>query len=206
MTTPAICRPPPAASSPRSDLPSTHRLACRHGIADRPHVAWEGLVAGSLASVLSALALAWAGSRQTRSAATPLNAVSQWRWGDRALREHRASGRYTALGYAIHHGASVFWGCVHAAALRRHPQAHRLHLATAGAAATSVLACFVDFRCTPERFTPGFQHHLSRNALAGTYAAFGVGLALGAWALRVRARRDAEAEAEPTGAGAAARR
>ena len=191
MNTPATSPPHPGASAARSALAPPQRATQQGETADRPHIAIEGLVAGSLASVLSALALAWAGSRQARSAATPLNAVSQWRWGDKALRQHRASGRYTALGYAIHHGASVFWACVHAAALRRHPQAHRLHLATAGAAATSMVACFVDFRYTPERFTPGFQHHLSRTALAGTYAAFGVGLALGAWALRARTRRDA---------------
>lgn len=153
------------------------------------HIALEGLVAGSCASVLSALALAWAGRRQVRSAAAPLNAVSQWRWGSKALRQHGASGRYTALGYVIHHGASVFWACLHAAARSRHPDAHRAHVAAVGAVATSAVACFVDFRCTPERFTPGFQHHLSRGALAGTYAAFGLGLALGAYALHARAQR-----------------
>ena len=37
-----------------------------------------------------------------------------------------------------------------------------------------------DFRFTPDRLTPGYEHRLSRKALAATYAVFAVGLALGA--------------------------
>ena len=48
----------------------------------------------------------------------------------------------------------------------------------AGAAATSAIAAFVDFRLTPARFTPGFEHRLSRKAIAVVYSAFAVGLAM----------------------------
>jgi hypothetical protein len=37
-----------------------------------------------------------------------------------------------------------------------------------GRAATSALACFLDFRLTPRRFTPGFEHWLFRSALVST--------------------------------------
>lgn len=42
----------------------------------RKAVLYEALVAGSCASVLSTLALAWAGHREIRSAVAPVNAVS----------------------------------------------------------------------------------------------------------------------------------
>lgn len=44
----------------------------------------QSLVAGSLASLLSSAVLAWAGRREDRSAAAPLNALSRWYWGDEA--------------------------------------------------------------------------------------------------------------------------
>jgi hypothetical protein len=64
-----------------------------------------------------------------------------------------------------------------------------------GAAATSAAACFVDFRLTPHRFTPGYEHRLSDSALAAVYAAFAVGLAAGAMALRDRYPADETAQA-----------
>jgi hypothetical protein len=45
------------------------------------------------------------------------------------------------------------------------------------------VACFVDYRMTPERLTPGFEHRLSSRALLGVYACFAVGLALGSMAV-----------------------
>jgi hypothetical protein len=47
------------------------------------------------------------------------------------------------------------------------------------AAATSVLACFVDYRLTPDRLTPGFEKRLSRRSLFVVYALFAAGLAAG---------------------------
>lgn len=92
--------------------------------------------------------------------------------------------RHTLLGYLIHHGASVWWAGLHAAVMRRRRPQQKPAALLAGAAVTSALACVVDFRCTPERFTPGFEHHLSRKSIAGVYAVFALGLALGALAQR----------------------
>lgn len=158
----------------------------------RPHppgsVLREAAVAGSLASALSALVLCWAGAREVRSAVAPLNAVSHWCWGKPALWARALNGRHTLLGYAIHHGAALGWAALHAAVMRKRGRAGNASAIWAGAAATSAVACVVDFRCTPERLTPGFEHHLSRSALAGVYAAFGLGLALGALAMRADRR------------------
>lgn len=145
----------------------------------------EAAVAGALASVLSATALAIAGRRETPSATAPINAVSQWLWGRReALAADEPDGRHTLNGYLIHHLASTFWAVLHAAALRHTGVPARPLPALAAAATTSAFAAFVDLKCTPERLTPGFQHRVSSRALAATYGAFAVGLALGCLAMR----------------------
>jgi len=139
----------------------------------------RALVAGSCASALSALALAWYGRRENRSAAAPINAVSHWYWGDEALGRHRTDGRHTLLGYATHHGASLFWAGLLCAFLHGRPQKQTKGYLLAASVGTSAIACFVDFRLTPHRFTPGYEHRVSRPALAVTYLAFAVGLAIG---------------------------
>lgn len=140
----------------------------------------QALVAGSFASVLSAAALAIAGRREAGSAAAPINAVSHWYWGDRAFRQQRPDVRHTVAGYITHHCASVFWAALLGWYLQRSARRNSpTHLAVASAA-TSAIACFVDFRLTPDRLTPGYEHRLSRKALAATYLVFGIGLALGA--------------------------
>ena len=45
----------------------------------------EGVVGGSLASVLSTCVLAAVGARQAGSAVAPINATSHWLWGDESL-------------------------------------------------------------------------------------------------------------------------
>lgn len=150
----------------------------------------HGLVAGSLASLLSSAVLAWAGRRENGSAVAPLNAVSHWYWGNEALQHDGADLPHTATGYATHHATSVFWAGLFALACRRQPALRHGKGALLGSAATSAVACFVDFQLTPRRFTPGFEHRLSRPALAGVYTAFALGLALGTWA--VQRARDAE--------------
>jgi hypothetical protein len=153
----------------------------------------EGAVAGSLASVLSAAFLTWRGQVRGEPAA-PLNAVSHWFFGDRALREDDASVPFTLAGYVTHHGASVFWGTLHAKALAGRPEARETLPAVAGAVAASAVACFVDYQLTPKRLTPGFEHRLNRAELAGVYACFAVGLAVGGMVMRRRAVKRAAGE------------
>lgn len=148
----------------------------------------EGMVSGAVASLLSAAALALAGRRENPRSAAPVNAVSHWLWGDKALRQDAPSWRYTAAGYLVHHAASVFWATLHARAWRDAPKERTPAATAATAAVTSAVACVVDFRLTPHRFTPGFQHRLSRPAIAVVYACFALGLALGSNASSMRRR------------------
>ena len=145
----------------------------------------EGAVSGSIASVLSAAYLAWAGRRNGAPAA-PVNAVSHWFFGDKALRQDEPSALYTLTGYLTHHAASIFWGTLHAK-LWGANQAHKKPVpALAGAAAASAVACFVDYQLTPKRLTPGFEHRLGKPELANVYVCFAIGLAAGTLLMRRR--------------------
>ena len=145
----------------------------------------EGLVSGSLASVLSTACLALGGARRGVPAA-PTNAVSHWIFGDPALRQDGASLTYTLTGYLIHHACSVFWGVLHAKAWGARFEAKRPLPAVAGAVAAAGVASFVDYQLTPKRFTPGFEHRLGKPELVNVYAGFAIGLAIGSLLMKNR--------------------
>jgi hypothetical protein len=130
------------------------------------------LVSGTFASVASATALVVAGRRELNDAAAPLNGPSQWIWGRHAPYRDGFSLRHTGLGYGIHHLSSIFWAVWFERARPRPPR-----YGLRAAIATSSFACFVDYCCTPQRLTPGFEKRLSRRALFATYLAFALGLA-----------------------------
>jgi hypothetical protein len=144
---------------------------------------YRGAIGGTLASVLSALALAACGRLESGTAAGPVNGPSQWLWGKQAARVRRASWRHTAVGYAIHHLMSVGWATVHEKQVASPiPVPFASHLGRG--AVTAAVACFVDYQVAPRRLQPGFEQQLSRKSLLLVYAAFAVGLALGSAAQR----------------------
>lgn len=154
---------------------------------------WWG---GMAANLLSAAVLMWRG-RAESTAVAPINAVSHWLFGREALRQDAPSARHTATGAAIHAGSSLFWSTMYDAlvvkpALRRTTPDEDLLPAAAplvvGAAAVATVAAVVDLQLVPERLTPGFQHRVGTGSLVLTYAAFGIGLAVGGL-LQLRARR-----------------
>jgi hypothetical protein len=145
----------------------------------------EGLVSGSLASILSAAYLAFAGQRRHQPAA-PINAVSHWFFGRRALEQDEPSLLYTLTGYLTHHGAAVFWGVLHAKAWGTRPIAKEPLPAAVGAVAAASVAAFVDYQLTPKRLTPGFEHRLGRPEMVNVYACFAVGLMVGSLLMKRR--------------------
>ena len=145
----------------------------------------EGLVSGSLASILSASYLALAGNRRSTPAA-PMNAVSHWIFGDSALREDEPTLAHTATGYVIHHVAAMFWGVLHAKAWGTRPEAKKPLPAAAGAIAAAGVACFVDYQLTPKRLTPGFEHRLAKPEMTNVYACFALGLMIGSLLMKKR--------------------
>ena len=156
----------------------------------------QGLLAGSLASLISTAVLALAGRRESGSAAAPLNAVSHWYWGDEALHLDKADLAHTAAGFLTHHVAATFWATLYAALASDRPALRTAPGIVLGAAATSATACLVDFRLTPHRFTPGYEHRLSNGALLAVHAALAIGLAAGALSLRDQFQDDEQEEDE----------
>lgn len=138
----------------------------------------RALASGSCASALSTLALACTGHLECGRALAPVNAVSHWIWGDRAIHANRAAWRHTAVGYVIHHAMSVFWAAFYEGWIGRSPSRRRPAVAIAAGLAVAAAACFVDLRLTPERLTPGFERRLSPWSLALVYLAFGLALPL----------------------------
>jgi hypothetical protein len=145
----------------------------------------EGLVSGSLASLFSAAYLVLGGSRRSQPAA-PINAVSHWFFGDRALREDDPSLLHTTTGYLTHHAASVFWATLYAKAWGARPEHKRPLPAAAGAVAMAAVANFVDYQLTPKRLTPGFEHRLGKPEMGVVYAWFAVGLMAGSMLMKKR--------------------
>jgi hypothetical protein len=136
---------------------------------------------GTLASVLSTGLLTWLGQRRLGRPFAPTNATSHWLWGDaEAFTSLNPSLRHTVVGYMTHHASALMWAlfCERWLAKERRPA---LGTIVKGAAVTTAVAAFVDYRLTPKRFTPGFEAHLNRASMVGVFAAIGVGLALGAF-------------------------
>lgn len=146
----------------------------------------EGVVGGSLASILSTCVLAAAGARQAGSAVAPINAASHWLWGEESLHADRPTLRHTLIGYLTQHAASIFWATLYSWVYGHRDDAKQLPQAVAGAIATSAVAGLVDYQLIPKRLTPGYEHRVSTGAMVATFAALAAGFALGAVVLQKR--------------------
>jgi len=135
----------------------------------------DGAVSGAAASIASALTLLARGARENRNASAPVNAVSHWVWKEDAVHHDRPSVRFTLLGYVIHHGAAFFWATLYEKFLARSTDSAAQTLQKT--ALTSAVACIVDFKFTPRRFTPGYERRLSKRSLVLVYSAFAIGMA-----------------------------
>ena len=143
------------------------------------------LVSGAVASAASTVALAVLARAEGKHAVQPLNATSHWLNGDQAGAFERIDLGHTAVGYATHHAATVFWAAIfeHWTASARSPAS----LPTLRRAlAMSAIAAAVDYGLTPKRFTPGWEFVLSKRAMATAYAAMALGLAAGVAITRPR--------------------
>lgn len=159
----------------------------------------RGLVSGSVASVFSGVTMAALSKVEEDRAAGALNGPSQWIWGEREAYTRRATLRHTALGYAIHHASSTFWGMLFeyafGCAIADHangPVARSdksIGRICAEAIATGATAYYVDYYVTPRRLRPGFDKHLSPASMFAVYASFAAGLAATAIARQIRANR-----------------
>lgn len=149
----------------------------------RPEKTWSsavlsGLVSGTVASIVSTIALSILGKAELGKFAAPVNGPSQWIWGRHAPYQDQFSLRYTLIGYGIHHAASVFWAIWYEKLRQQLPPAESAATVLAPAVATTAAAYAVDFHFTPQRLTPGFEHRLSQRSLLIVYGTFALGLAV----------------------------
>ena len=149
----------------------------------------DGLISGSLASLVSTAVLALRGRSETGSAYGPVNAVSHWLYGDRAAHQDEPSARYTLPGYVIHHGSSLLWGVVYERWFGRRAEEKDVLPALGGAIAVATLACFVDYQLTPERLQPGFEKRLSTPSMALVYGGVAIGFVIRGLLLSGKSRR-----------------
>jgi hypothetical protein len=153
------------------------------------------LVTGAAASVASAGAALACSQLENGHAARPLNAVTHICYGGEPTAHDGPGGRNTALGFAIHTAASVWWAMFYEALFSGQARRSRTRAAAAGAAIAAT-AYFVDYFVVARRFRPGFERYLSGRSMLAVYAALAGGLALGA-RLRSEPRRARRRSAEP---------
>ncbi len=136
-------------------------------------------VSGSVASVTSSVALGALAAMEGKGVLQPVNATSHWRHGERAAVVRSPDLAHTAVGYATHHAATVFWALLFEAGIARRRPVTPLPM-LGYAVAMSAVACVVDYTATPRRFTPGWEFVLSQRSMAAAYGAMAAGLAAGA--------------------------
>jgi hypothetical protein len=130
------------------------------------------LISGTLASVASALAGMLCSRFEKRHARRAMNAVAHIYDGGTPPRGNRG-GRNTAVGFAIHTAASVWWALFFESLPERYKS-------NAGASAVAGLAYLVDYHVVHRRLRPGFEAHLSAASLFAVYAALAAGFCAGA--------------------------
>jgi hypothetical protein len=158
--------------------------------------ATDAILSGTCASITSAATLALCSQLEEGRPAGGINGPSQWIWGEREAYARDTSVRHTAVGYAIHHLASVFWAILYERAVGARRGRKKPARILLEATAISTCAFVVDYGLTPKRLQPGFEKHLSPTSMAAVYAMFAVGLA----AATLYRQRRAAWESKPRGA------
>jgi len=137
------------------------------------------LVSGTVASLTSTVVLALLARAAGMGALQPVNATSHWLNGEGAAAFEGVDAAHTAVGYATHHAATIFWAFFFEAGRRSSPARDADGLLKQ-ALVVSAIAAAVDYGPTPKRFTPGWEFVLSKRAMAVAYGAMAIGLAAGA--------------------------
>jgi hypothetical protein len=137
------------------------------------------LVTGTIASVVSTVALAALARAEGKSEVQPTNATSHWLHGDEAGQREGADLAHTAVGYATHHASAIFWAVPFEAWLAYDPP-HTVGEVVGRAALVSGFAAAFDYGVVPNRLTPGWELVVSDKSMVGAFASLACGLAAGA--------------------------
>ena len=126
------------------------------------------MTAGSSAiTILSVMALSVA---EHKSAAAPVTAISHIFFGDSAFEPQSGDAMHFGIGFMLNVMAMIGWSAIAELGFRvLSIDSHRFVYAALVAIALTVLAFITDFHIVPKRFTPGFEHVLSKRAIYVTY-------------------------------------
>ena len=105
-----------------------------------------------------------------------MNAVTHIVYGGPPRAHDGRGGRNTALGFAVHSAASVWWALFYEG-LFGAQAARSLPRALGAGAAIALAAYIVDYYVVARRFRPGFEVYLSGRSLFAVYAALAGGFA-----------------------------
>lgn len=131
-------------------------------------------LSGTAVSIATTIALALAAKAEGHHPVRPTNATGHWIRGDEAAASRAFDAKHTALGFATHEGASVFWATIFQALRKLGPS----RPAAVDAIGVSALAAFVDYLVVPKRLTPGWEKVVTPRSIG---LPFGV-MALALWA------------------------
>lgn len=134
--------------------------------------AWSTVI--TIASVM-ALAVV-----ERKAAVAPVNAISHIVFGESAYDSRKGDALHFVIGFVLNVMAMVGWSAVAELAFRGlHLPVNQFSSALVVAIGVTVLAYFTDFHLVPKRFTPGFEHILSRRALLMTYVFLALSFVIG---------------------------
>ena len=135
--------------------------------------AWSSAI-----TILSVMALSVV---EHKSAAAPVTAISHIFYGDSAFEARAGDAMHFGIGFVLNVMAMIGWSAVAELVFRALSiDSHRLGYAVLVAVALSVLAYITDFHIVPKRFTPGFEHILSKRAIYVTYVFLAISFVIGA--------------------------
>jgi hypothetical protein len=152
------------------------------------------LISGAAGGLLSHAAAAACSRAETGRSARAMHAVSHIAWGDDPESHRGRKASNWVVGSALHHGASIFWATFFEAFFGKDAERSTAS-ALAGGATIAAAAYVTDYHVVSERFTPGFEAHLSDRSLFAIYTGLAIGLAAGA-RLRGLCRHEVEDDDE----------
>ncbi|MBS1102848.1 hypothetical protein JK202_07415 [Gluconobacter sp. Dm-62] len=106
-----------------------------------------------------------------------VNCTAHWLHGNDAAEVTELDARHSGIGVATNAAAILFWAWLYCKALGKCPGNPRAVFVTL---ALGPVACLIDYKATPKRFTPGWELVFSRKDMVLIYIAMVVSMALGA--------------------------
>jgi hypothetical protein len=138
------------------------------------------LMLASWSTIATMLAVVCLAGLTGKHLLAPVQAISHIAFGERAYLTNRLNLTFAAVGFVLNVFTMVGWSVVAELTLQALKVTPSSPFGTfAIAFCISALAYWVDFKVVPKRFTPGFEHVLSRRALYLVYWILAISIGMG---------------------------